>query len=102
MKFRVTVIAILIGTSIAFAQQKGVSGDTLKTRELEEVFVSATRAGEDTPMAYSNVDAKQLKSVNLGQDLPILLNLVFCYHAQQELYVLFFSFGFLYISYTMP
>ena len=75
MKYRVTVIAILIGTSIAFAQQKGVSGDTLKTRELEEVFVSATRAGEDTPMAYSNVDAKQLKSVNLGQDLPILLNL---------------------------
>ena len=75
MKYRVTVIAILIGTSIAFAQQKGVSGDTLKTRELEEVFVSATRAGDDTPMAYSNVDAKQLKSVNLGQDLPILLNL---------------------------
>jgi len=41
----------------------------------DEVLVSATRAGNKTPVAYSNVTKEQLESQNLGQDIPYLLQL---------------------------
>ena len=41
----------------------------------EDVVVSATRAGEHTPLAYSTVDNELLKKQNTGQDLPYLLSL---------------------------
>lgn len=41
----------------------------------EEVFVSATRAGERSPLAYSTVDNELLKKHNTGYDLPYLLSL---------------------------
>jgi len=40
----------------------------------DEVVVKATRADENSAMAYSNVSAKELGKSNLGQDMPILLN----------------------------
>lgn len=39
----------------------------------EEVLVSAYRAKERTPVAYSDVDGKELRSRNMGQDIPYLL-----------------------------
>jgi len=48
--------------------------DSLKVRQLDDVIVYATRANEMTPTTYSEISAKELKSRNLGQDLPILLN----------------------------
>jgi iron complex outermembrane receptor protein len=39
----------------------------------DEVVVSATRAGNNTPVAYQNIDRKEISSQNFGQDLPILL-----------------------------
>ncbi len=41
---------------------------------LEEVLVSATRANEKTPVAFTNITKKEIESKNLGQDLPILLD----------------------------
>ncbi len=41
----------------------------------DEILISATRAKEKTPMAYSNVTEKELKGKNLGQDIPYLLQL---------------------------
>ena len=41
----------------------------------DEVLISATRAGNKTPVAYNNVSKEQLKSQNLGQDIPYLLQL---------------------------
>jgi iron complex outermembrane receptor protein len=38
-----------------------------------EIIISGTRAEDRTPSAYRNISAKELKKVNLGQDLPILL-----------------------------
>ena len=49
--------------------------DTLKSVELQEVEVMATRATKKTPMAFTNMDKEQLKSVNFGQDVPYLLSL---------------------------
>ncbi len=41
----------------------------------EEVFVNATRAGEHSPLAYSNITGEMLKKENTGYDLPYLLRL---------------------------
>ncbi len=40
----------------------------------DEVVVRATRADENSAMAYSNVSAAELGKSNLGQDMPLLLN----------------------------
>lgn len=41
--------------------------------EFDELIVSATRAGEKTPMTYTNVSKEELEKNNLGQDVPFLL-----------------------------
>jgi iron complex outermembrane receptor protein len=40
----------------------------------DEVFVTATRAGSKTPVAYSNIEREDIKSRNFGQDVPFLLS----------------------------
>ena len=40
----------------------------------EEVLVSAARAGEKSPMAYTNIGKEEIQASNLGQDIPYLLN----------------------------
>lgn len=49
--------------------------DTLKSVELQNVQVTATRATRKTPMAFSDMNREQLKAVNYGQDVPYLLSL---------------------------
>jgi len=41
----------------------------------EDVIVSATRAGNKTPIAYSNLDVSNMPEKHTGQDLPFLLSL---------------------------
>jgi len=41
----------------------------------EDVFISATRAGDKSPLAYSSVNGQALKNMNSGPDLPFLLTL---------------------------
>lgn len=41
--------------------------------QVQELVVTATRAGEKTPMTYVNLDRKELEENNLGQDAPYLL-----------------------------
>ncbi|AWA31353.1 TonB-dependent receptor [Flavobacterium magnum] len=41
---------------------------------LDEVLVSAVRATSKTPVTFSNLGKEELKSRNLGQDIPILMN----------------------------
>ena len=38
-----------------------------------EVNITATRAGEKYPTAYTNLSTKKIESVNLGKDLPYIL-----------------------------
>jgi iron complex outermembrane receptor protein len=40
----------------------------------EEVFVNATRAGENTPMSYSTITKENISKNNIAQDIPYLLN----------------------------
>ena len=49
--------------------------DTLKLYSLQDVQVVSTRTTKNTPMAFTNMDAEQLKTLNHGQDVPYLLSL---------------------------
>ena len=40
----------------------------------EEVLVSATRAGQKSPVAHTNIGKDDIKSSNVGQDIPYLMN----------------------------
>ncbi len=40
---------------------------------VDEVMVTATRAGEKTPVAFTNLESEEIKSRNFGQDVPYLL-----------------------------
>ena len=48
----------------------------LKPSEIltDEVMVTATRAGEKTPMAYTTIEKEDLQQHNSGQDIPYLLS----------------------------
>ena len=61
----------LMGVATAHAAEL----DTLKSVELQNVQVVATRATHKTPVAFTNMSKEQLKAVNFGQDIPYLLSL---------------------------
>jgi iron complex outermembrane recepter protein len=48
---------------------------TQKNLETGEVIISATRAGEHSPLAYSTLSTEDLKKRNTGQDIPFVLGL---------------------------
>ncbi|WP_428831834.1 TonB-dependent receptor [Flavobacterium yafengii] len=60
----------LLASFISFSQVK----DTTKVNQLDEVLVSAVRVTTKTPVSFSNLDKKEIKFRNLGQDIPILMN----------------------------
>lgn len=48
--------------------------DSIKVNQLDNVLVSAVRVTTKTPVSFSNMDKKEIKYRNLGQDIPILMN----------------------------
>ncbi|MFD1603807.1 TonB-dependent receptor [Flavobacterium artemisiae] len=57
-------------TLFSFAQKQ----DSTKVNSLDEVLVSAVRVTSKTPVSFSNMDKKEIKYRNLGQDIPVLMN----------------------------
>jgi iron complex outermembrane receptor protein len=68
-RFLLSIIFSLLSI-YCFSQVK----DTAKVNQLDEVLVSAVRVTSKTPVSFSNLDKKDLKFRNLGQDIPILMN----------------------------
>ena len=69
-------IAILACVATAnAANPKTEKIDTLKAYELQNVQVVATRADKKTPMAYSDLNKRQISAVNHGKDVPQLLEM---------------------------
>ena len=62
----------LLSSFFSFSQEK--VKDTTKVNQLDEVLVSAVRVTTKTPVSFSNLDKKEIKFRNLGQDIPILMN----------------------------
>ena len=74
MKSIFPFIAILgLGSSL-FAQDQPTDSIEGTKVLLDEVFVSAIRVNNQSPVTFSNLDKKSFSPRNLGQDIPILLN----------------------------
>ena len=75
MKRIVSLAAFMALYCSVFAQDET---DSVFTKDsglfLKPVEVLATRAGERTPFTKTNISARELRKLNLGQDLPFLLN----------------------------
>ncbi|RED25475.1 iron complex outermembrane receptor protein [Flavobacterium cutihirudinis] len=57
-------------TLFSIAQEQ----DSTKVNQLDDVLVSAVRVTSKTPVSFSNMDKKEIKYRNLGQDIPTLMN----------------------------
>ncbi len=64
----------LFVSSLCFAQS--TDEDSIRVKELEEIVISGTRAGDNTPMTYYNINKEEIELRNLGQDLPYLLSAI--------------------------
>jgi iron complex outermembrane receptor protein len=58
----------------SFSQNTEIITDSIKVFTLEEVKVSAIRVRSTDPVTHSNINKEDIRSRNLGQDIPILLN----------------------------
>jgi iron complex outermembrane recepter protein len=70
-------IAILITAAIFGSQIFSQSKDSTKRDSfllLEPVEIKAIRAGEYSPFTKTNISKKEIEKLNLGQDLPFILN----------------------------
>ncbi len=68
------VLGMLFQSNL-FAQQEQSKQDSIKTVELEEISVLATKMNKRTPMAYSTLKKEEIQKSNLGQDMPYLLQM---------------------------
>lgn len=70
----VAALATLTTTNAMAENKKGEIVDSIKSVSLQGVQVVSTRAGKKTPMAFTNIGKRELKKVNIGQDIPYLLS----------------------------
>ena len=63
------LFVLLLSYSFANAQQ----ADSLKQVDLQQVTISATMAGNKTPMSFTNIKRDQIRQNDFGQDIPFLL-----------------------------
>ena len=67
------IILLLAFPFFIFSQQPT---DSVQIRKvLNEINVNALRAGEKTPVTFTNISKSQIEKGNLGQDLPYIISL---------------------------
>jgi len=71
MKKVFLITSILIASSSCLFGEELV--DSLKQIKLEEVVISSTRAGSNTPIAFSNMSAAEIKKDNTAKNIPFIL-----------------------------
>lgn len=64
----------LLSTLSTFAQDADSTRPLMSTQELIPVEIRAVRVNDKSPYAVSNLNEKDIRSQNLGQDIPYLLN----------------------------
>ena len=65
---------LIVATANLFSQQL-VTKDSLQAINLQEVEVLSIRATETTPIAYTNIDSKELSTYNSGLDFPYMVSM---------------------------
>ena len=73
MKKTLLTAATMLASLVVAAQTTAT--DTVPSIALSEVEVLGTRASEKTPVAFTNITAKQLAAQNHGLDIPFLLTM---------------------------
>src|SRR5438876_9576197 len=71
MKKKFLVFACVIFSTHIFAQDTDKKRDTIL---LEPIEIKAVRAADKSPFTKTNLTKKDIEKVNLGQDLPYILN----------------------------
>lgn len=72
--FRTMTMALMSAMACgAQAQQTASAVPDTAVINLSDIEVVANRASQSTPVAYTNVDATQLRRINDGRDIPFLL-----------------------------
>lgn len=69
-----TISVFFVLTMNLKAQEQPTDSLEGKKVTLNEVIVSASRATNKTPVTYSNLQKEEIAKINLGQDIPVLLN----------------------------
>jgi iron complex outermembrane receptor protein len=70
---KVFLLFMLILLSAEGYQLLALSPDSLSHIELEEVIVSGTRAGVNTPVSYSNISLSDIRKDNAARNIPAIL-----------------------------
>jgi iron complex outermembrane receptor protein len=70
---KAVILAGLLALNLSLFAQADEQTDSLKNIHLEEVVVSSTRAGKNTPMAYSNVSQTEIRKENAARNIPAIL-----------------------------
>jgi iron complex outermembrane receptor protein len=68
-RFTFTLFSLLLAHSTIHAQKV----DSLKQIDLQEVTISATMAGDKTPMSFTNIKRDKIRQNDFGQDMPFLI-----------------------------
>ncbi|GAA0872589.1 TonB-dependent receptor [Gangjinia marincola] len=73
---RFTSTIIICCLALCAFGQENTKIDTVKKKEevLGAVLIKSFRVDADSPITHSNLSKEEIKKINLGQDLPILLN----------------------------
>lgn len=74
MKTLLTTIAVFGLSSLLDAQEKQIDSLEGGTVDLNEVVVFASRVAKESPVTFSNLGKAEIAKLNLGQDIPVLLN----------------------------
>ena len=69
----VAIAMLMTLSSISYAQTN--QNDSIKTLDLKEVVISSTRAKDNTPITFSELDEEQIEKNNMGKDMPYLLEM---------------------------
>lgn len=70
---KVLLLVGLLSLNIYLFAQTDEQVDSLKNVHLEEVVVSATRAGISTPMTYNNISRSEITKDNAARNIPAIL-----------------------------
>ena len=68
------VLVILAGSLLATTVKAQMPSPVDSLKILDEVVITATKVGKETPVAYSDISKQELSSRNNGQGIPFLIS----------------------------
>lgn len=71
---KITFLFVMTLFITQFVCAEKTAADTIQTQTLQDVEVISTRANSKTPIAFSNLTAKQLEKYNVAKDIPFLIS----------------------------